>query len=111
APNCPVCSEHDDPVKTLEHAMAPLSIQAQPVLAQTDGGWRVSPAADVVKRLERYVSPITGLIADLEDASPQDGLPVFQAKQTNPVATTPRQNRLIGRPGAAAGKGQSEIQA
>lgn len=111
APNCPVCGEHDDPVKTLERAMAPVSLQARPVLAQTDGGWRVSPAADVVKRLERYVSPITGLIADLEDASLQDGLPVFQAKQANPIATTPRQNRLIGRPGAAAGKGQGEIQA
>ncbi|MSP75550.1 MAG: hypothetical protein EXR12_05390, partial [Rhodospirillaceae bacterium] len=53
--------------------------------AHAYGGWRVSPAADVVKRLERYVSPITGLIADLEDASPQDGLPVFQAKQANPI--------------------------
>ena len=110
-PNCPVCGEPHDPQGALERAMAPVSLVARPVLPQVDGGWRVSPAADVVKRLERYVSPITGLIADLEDTSPQDGLPVFRAKQANPVATTPRQNRLIGRPGAAAGKGQGEIQA
>lgn len=110
-PHCPVCGVHDDPMATLERAMAPVVPRSRPVLAETDGGWRVAPAADVVRRLERYVSPITGLIADLEDTSPRDGLPVFQAKQTNPVAATPRQNRLIGRPGAAAGKGQGETQA
>lgn len=110
-PHCPVCGEGRDAGKSLARAMAPVSLRAQPLLPQTDGGWRVAPAADVVRRLERYVSPITGLIADLEETSLQDGLPVFQARQANPVSTSPRHNRLIGRPGAAAGKGQGTVQA
>lgn len=110
-PYCSVCGEQRDAEAVLARAMAPVSLRAQPLLPQTDGGWRVAPAADVVRRLERYVSPITGLIADLEETSPQEGLPVFQARQANPVSTSPRQNRLIGRPGAAAGKGQGTIQA
>jgi oxazoline/thiazoline synthase len=110
-PNCRVCGELYDPKAVLERAMAPLEIRSRPVLAQVDGGWRISSAADVVKRLGRYVSPITGIIAELEDVSPRDGLPVFKAMQTNPVHTNPRENRLIGRPGAAAGKGMGEAQA
>lgn len=110
-PDCAVCGTPRTPEDALAHAMVPVSLKARPLLPQTDGGWRVAPAADVVRRLERYVSPITGLIADLEDTSPQEGLPVFRARQANPVSTSPRQNRLIGRPGAAAGKGQGPVQA
>jgi bacteriocin biosynthesis cyclodehydratase domain-containing protein len=110
-PNCPVCGEAYKQPKALELAKRPLVLASRPVLAQVDGGWRVSSAAEVVRRLSRYVSPITGLIAELDDGSPGDGLPVFQAKQTNPVHTSPRANRLVGRPGAAAGKGMGETQA
>lgn len=110
-PNCAVCGEPHDRNATLERAMRPLELRSQPVLPQADGGWRVSTAADVVKRLERYVSPITGIIDDVEDTSPQDGLPVFQAKQANPTHTSPRENRFVGRPGAAAGKGMEKTQA
>ena len=75
------------------------------MLPQTDGGWRIFSAEQVNKRLDPYVSPLTGIIAGLTDASPKEGLPVFQATQTNPVPTGPRANRLIGRPSGAAGKG------
>lgn len=110
-PNCPVCGTPADPQQALERAKAPVELQSLPVHAQADGGWRTLSAAEAVQRLERYVSPITGVISGLEDCSPAAGLPVFKAMQTNPVQAGPRENRLIGRPSAAAGKGMSETQA
>jgi bacteriocin biosynthesis cyclodehydratase domain-containing protein len=110
-PHCEICGAPYDEESTLQRALSPLKLQSRHVLPQVDGGWRTSSAAEVLKRLEDYVSPITGIIADLEDTSPKDGLPVFQAKQTNPVHTSPRENRLVGRPGAAAGKGMEKTQA
>jgi ribosomal protein S12 methylthiotransferase accessory factor len=110
-PHCAVCGTPHDPDAALAAALMPLQLQSQRLLDQSDGGWRVASAADVVKRLGRYVSPLTGIIDDLKDTSPQEGLPVFAATQANPVPTGPRANRLIGRPGAAAGKGAGEMQA
>ena len=111
APHCAVCGETADPGRTLERAKAPIEPRSQPVHPQVDGGWRTLSAGEVVQRLDRYVSPITGIISGVEDCSPVVGLPVFKAMQTNPVQTGTRENRLIGRPSGAAGKGMSETQA
>ncbi len=110
-PACAVCGERHDAEAALAKAMTPLTLRAQPIEPQVDGGWRVASAADVVNRLERYVGPVTGIIAGLKDDSLKDGLPVFSAMQTNPVQTNPRANRLVGRPSAAAGKGMGKEQA
>jgi len=110
-PHCPVCGTAFDAASVLARASEPLAIATRPLSPYSDGGWRVFPAEQVEARLARYVSPITGLIADVEDASPAPGLPVFQARQTNPVHVSPRQNRRVGRPGASAGKGASVNQA
>ena len=110
-PDCAVCGARRDPQDRLERAMAPIELRSLPVHAQPDGGWRTLSAGEAVRRLERYVSPLTGVISGLEDCSPIAGLPVFKAMQTQPVQTGLRENRLIGRPGAAAGKGISEMQA
>ena len=111
APACAICGRPEAPDLALERAMRPLEIRSTPVELQVDGGWRVAPAAQVLERLQRHVSPITGIVDALEDCSPHAGLPVFKATQTNPVPAGPRQNRLIGRPGAAVGKGMGEVQA
>ena len=110
-PHCEVCGQPYDQETVLRQALHPVELRSRQVLAQADGGWRSSSAPDVLQRLERYVSPITGIIANIEDTSPRDGLPVFQARQTNPVHTSLQENRLIGRPGAAAGKGTEKVQA
>ena len=110
-PHCSVCGNHPDPAEILARASAPLKLTSQAILPSSDGGWRTQPTDTVLQRLERYVSPITGLIADVEDCSPGSGLYVFRARQANPISATPRQNRLLGKPGAAAGKGIGEAQA
>lgn len=110
-PHCAVCGASADRDTALERAKAPIELQVRPVHGQTDGGWRTLSPGEAVQRLERYVSPLTGVISGLEDCSPMAGLPVFKAMQTNPVQAGPRENRLIGRPSGAAGKGMSEVQA
>jgi oxazoline/thiazoline synthase len=109
--NCPVCGPARDEQASLARASQPLVLASRPVLPQADGGWRSVPAAEVMRGLERYVSPLTGIIADLDDCSPGDGLPVFRARQAKPLQADPRHNRLLGQPGGAAGKGMSEAQA
>lgn len=110
-PHCDVCGPNERPEAILDRARQPIELSTHQVLPQADGGWRSFTAEQVVERLGRYVSPITGIISAIEDRSLGKGLPVFAARQTNPIEVGPRQNRLIGRPGAAAGKGMSEIQA
>ncbi|CAN5898172.1 TOMM precursor leader peptide-binding protein [soil metagenome] len=110
-PDCPVCGPAVDPVAILERAKAPLRLLSRRVSRQVDGGWRSLTADQVVQRLDRYVSPITGLISGLEDCSPGEGLPVFRARQAGPLTANVGANRLVGRPGGAAGKGMSESQA
>ena len=110
-PHCDVCGANERPEVILDRASQPLELSNHQVLPQSDGGWRSFTAEQVVERLGRYVSPITGIISAVEDRSLGEGLPVFAARQTNPIEVSPRQNRLIGRPGGAAGKGMSEMQA
>jgi ribosomal protein S12 methylthiotransferase accessory factor len=110
-PDCPVCGLPRDDKAALDRASAPVLLEATPVLAEVDGGWRSVPVAEVGRRLERYVSPLTGIITAISDCSPGEGMPVFQARQANPVPLDPRRNRLFGRPGGALGKGMSEAQA
>jgi len=110
-PTCPVCGTVPDAEQVLSRASQPLVLKPTPVLPQNDGGWRTVAAAEVARNLQRHVSPLTGIIANLDDWSPAEGLPVFRARQTKPLQVDPRHNRLLGQPGGAAGKGMSEIQA
>lgn len=108
-PHCPVCGSRD--IDPLESGMRPIEVTPQAMVPQADGGWRVASAEDVLSRLETHVSPLTGIIGDIEDQSLGEGLPVFAATQNNPVHVNPRENRRVGRPNAAAGKGMTTAQA
>lgn len=110
-PECPVCGDPVDAQAQLQRALRPLELRSPSILGDGSDGWRTRPAAEVLERLERYVSPVTGLIADVEDCSLAPGLCVFKARQTYPAGVTLQQNRLAGQPGAAAGKGTSPLQA
>ena len=108
---CSICGNAYEPEAVLEKASAPLELNTQVVSAHVDGGWRIRTADQVVRNLERYVSPITGIISGLENSSPDEALPVFVARQTSPVHISPQANRRVGKPSGAAGKGISPVQA
>ncbi len=109
--HCEVCANTESPESKLTRAKLPLEMSAGRVLGSPDGGWRTRTAEQVVAKLSAYVSPLTGIISGIEDRSLADGLPVFTALQSNPRVIGPRQNRTLGRPNAAAGKGMTAVQA
>ncbi len=76
-----------------------------------DGGWRALSPDEALARLEPIVSPLTGIVSQIYRASPAEGLYVYTAAQGNRISIDPRQNRTLGRPGGAAGKGLSDEQA
>ncbi|MFH1805614.1 MAG: TOMM precursor leader peptide-binding protein [Pseudomonadota bacterium] len=76
-----------------------------------DGGWRALSPEQALSRLEPIVSPITGIVSHIQPVVLAEGLHVYSASQGNRAAIDPRQNRTLGRPGGAAGKGLSAVQA
>ena len=104
---CPECGVPRGPAAECP----PLRLESRRKLPGADGGSRTVPAEEVLARLSAHVSPITGLVADLDNHSPAEALPVYWARQIFPVAVGPRANRQLGRADAAAGKGATEIQA
>lgn len=104
---CRVCGAQGE----MSTEIPPLRLEAHRKHPTADGGTRTRSPEEVLARLEPHVSPLTGLIAGLVNFSPAEGLPVYGTRQISPVAVGPRENRLIGRPEYAVGKGMSEIQA
>lgn len=105
-PDCPHCGAPDD-----EAVARPLRLAEAAAINDADGGWRALPPEVALARLVRIVSPLTGIVSAHSAANPASGLHVYTATQGSRIRIDPRQNRRLGRPGAAAGKGVSEIQA
>jgi bacteriocin biosynthesis cyclodehydratase domain-containing protein len=89
----------------------PLRLESRRKHPMADGGSRTCSPEEALARLEPHISPLTGLIGGLANHSLAEGLPVYGTRQIFPVAIGPRENRRIGRPEGAAGKGTTEIQA
>jgi ribosomal protein S12 methylthiotransferase accessory factor len=90
---------------------SPVRLSENGDIKDLDGGWRALQPADALARLEKIVSPLTGIVAARQPNNPGEGLYVYTASQGTSVPIDPRMNRRLGRPGGAAGKGVSEIQA
>ncbi len=114
-PACPRCGvaqaveAHGKAADGERHRLANLAQEGR--VASSDGGWRVLSTEEAESRLLPLVSPVTGIIPGLEDRSEAIGMPVVSAFQNMPKAVALADNRVIGRPGAAAGKGASLAQA
>ncbi len=114
-PACHLCGEaseadeEEQPQHGHRHSLDGLASGEE--INSRDGGWRVLSPAEAERRLMPLVSPVTGIIPGLEDRGEGIGMPVVTARQNVPKAVALNENRVIGRPGAAAGKGASIIQA
>jgi oxazoline/thiazoline synthase len=92
----------------------PVRILPRPKRHTSDGGHRTCPPDETLKRLEPFVSPISGIIPRVEKLPAPDGMHVYAATQTSGVpraGTGFRANRTLGRPLAASGKGETDTQA
>ncbi len=82
-PQCPACGTVCAP----DRAPEPIVLQSRPKFVTSDGGHRGSDPAETARRLERHLSPITGIVGALDpgsrthpDASAQRWLtPTFSA--------------------------------
>ena len=90
----------------------PIELPPTPKRYRADGGHRVCAPDESLARLEPLISPISGIVPDIEKLPTPPGIEVFGATQTmSTQRTSPQQNRLLGRPSAAVGKGQTAVQA
>jgi ribosomal protein S12 methylthiotransferase accessory factor len=63
-------------------------------------------------RLEQFVGPIAGVVPAIEKVPNRAGMHVYVCTQIlDRSASNHRANRVLGRPGAAAGKGAGDLQA
>lgn len=89
-----------------------IELKENPKRYTADGGHRVCTPEETLRRLEPLVSPVTGIIPDIERLDTTSGIHVFGALHNNPGnRLSAGQNRLLGSPSNATGKGQTEIQA
>lgn len=111
-PLCPTCSgEQKSADERLADAMLPLQLNNQHKGFTDDGGHRICAPETTLQILEQHVSPITGIIPGLNKAKVSGPVHVYYAKHTFPMNVSLSENRRIGKPSWAAGKGATEVQA
>ena len=87
-------------------------LSSAPKRFTADGGHRTCLPQETLARLEQVVSPIAGIVPDIEKVPAPSGMHVYRCVQVfDSVRIDPRANRVIGRPSGAAGKGASDLQA
>lgn len=107
------CPQHAGHVPSTDPATMhrPIKLSAVQNHDGADGGWRVLTPKQALAKLEPIISPISGIVSQITLTSPAEGLHVYSASQGQRMAIDPRQNRSLGKPGGAAGKGLSQEQA
>ncbi len=106
-PQCPACGTD----AVLRTAPA-LPTAPQPKLATGDGGHRVERAETTMARLERQVSPITGVVSSLrEHETGSDLLHVYAANHPFGRYGADLRSIMRGLEPTSAGKGRTDLQA
>lgn len=108
-PDCPACG----PGASLSAgAGQPIRLGNDTVVDAEIGGWRTLSQEQALARLEPLVSDITGIITDVRPSPElEHGLYVYNAVQVTQSHADHMQNRRLGRPGSASGKGLTAAQA
>jgi len=108
-PQCPGCG---DPALTRERP-ARVALRSQPVAFGREGGHRVMRPDETYRRLERHISPITGVVRELSSLNDADeGITYSYAAGHN--FALPSDNIAMLRRnlrGQSGGKGRTDIQA
>ncbi len=105
-PSCPVCGNPPSQVAS------PVKLASAKVVFVEDGGHRTVPPEATLKKFERMVSPITGIIKTLQCVSGTDGvIHVYAAGHNAAIRTDRLDDMKKGLRNASAGKGASETQA
>lgn len=106
--DCPVCGSVKETAVT---EATPIRLNPVSTGGDGDGGWRALTAEQALERLESIVSPLTGIVAAVHDKTLAPGLHIAIANQNSREKVDPRENRRLGKPEGAGGKGLSPTQA
>ena len=91
---------------------AAIELAPAPKRFTLDGGHRTCTPQESLDRLEQFVGPIAGVVPAIEKVPNRAGMHVYVCTQiSDRSASNHRANRVLGRPGAAAGKGAGDLQA
>jgi ribosomal protein S12 methylthiotransferase accessory factor len=91
---------------------AAIKLAPAPKRFTLDGGHRTCAPQESLARLEQFVGPIAGVVPAIEKVPNRTGMHVYVCTQiSDRSASNHRANRVLGRPGAAAGKGAGDLQA
>ena len=91
---------------------ATIELAPAPKRFTLDGGHRTCTPQESLDRLEQFVGPIAGVVPAIEKVPNRAGMHVYVCTQiSDRSASNHRANRVLGRPGAAAGKGAGDLQA
>lgn len=90
----------------------PIILNACQKMFRKEGGHRICPPQDTLTRLMPHVDPICGVVPALIRGEAFDDLHHYTARQTQlGLGVRHSENRLLGRPQGAEGKGQTDTQA
>ncbi len=90
----------------------PVELTPNPKRYTVDGGHRTVPPEKSLARLDRLVSPITGIIPGIEKVPAAPDVHVYITQQTwGPGGLSSAKNRLLGKANGAVGKGETDVQA
>lgn len=106
--DCPVCGTT---ISTTISEPTPIRLNPVSTGGDGDGGWRALTAEQALDRLESIISPLTGIVSKVHDKTLAPGLHIAVADQAKREKVDPRENRRLGKPEAAGGKGLSPTQA
>jgi ribosomal protein S12 methylthiotransferase accessory factor len=108
-PGCPVCHPNHEPSSSIQPAA---DVERATARVRVDGGYRVCEASETFDRLLPLVSPITGIVPRVHKASHSGRSHIFYARHgTRLAGGALGENRVLGKPSWACGKGATEIQA
>jgi bacteriocin biosynthesis cyclodehydratase domain-containing protein len=107
-PQCPNCGS---PTVTAARGWAPLVLASRPKQFTHDGGHRIMPPSETCKRLERHISPLSGVLSEVHLLHSAESRPwvTVAARYAAPMRAGDTPRELLERWGV--GKGQSEEQA
>lgn len=105
--NCPRCS-----IKKSEDVSKKITLKSQKKIYSKDGGCRVVSPKETVKRLEKLVSPILGIVQKITKVEGlDDPIHVYQATYPSKLSLSCTLENLKVTQLPAAGKGKSKMQA
>ena len=105
-PHCPVCGSPAEPI------FRPVTLESCPVAFDQDGGHRHIAPEETLKRFERFISPITGVVSELQEVEKElSSVHVYIAGQNTAQGIESLADLRRNLRSCSAGKGASNVQA